>query len=140
MDLLLSTSNPPAYEHPPQSGHYSAVVRSQDLLRLLRLPEIQRELDPQWVDTLQEKLVSFARTHGYFDFGRLELGAYKDCLYLLNGQHRYHVLQRISDDYPNICVEIKIRSVTDLSQLNDWWMIVNGSKPVEMCRSTDFQI
>ena len=49
MNDLLILSTPSYFEHPPCSGIYTACVKVKYLLEKLKIPNIQRELDLEFV-------------------------------------------------------------------------------------------
>ena len=51
MDTFLQKSEPTAVEFPPASGIFTAFLNHDDLLKTLILPEIQREINPNWVES-----------------------------------------------------------------------------------------
>ncbi len=140
MEDLLTKSHPQAFEYPMRSGIYTAFVKSGDLLDILKLPDIQRELDRDWVDKLREIFLEHYNQKGYFDIGILDLASHKDSLYLLNGQHRHSVLVDLRLEYPNIPVEIKIRKTESEKDLNGLFIQVNSSKPMKIYKNTDTQV
>jgi hypothetical protein len=92
MEQLLQKSQPSAVEHPPNSGIFTGYIKAEFLLKQLKLPNIQRELEQTHIDNLHQKFLEEHRVHGYFNFGMFDLCYFNNTLYLLNGQHRYAVL------------------------------------------------
>jgi len=130
-----------AHEFPPLSNLYTVYISSADLLKTVQLDvEIQRELDLEWVEELKNKILKNYTEKGFFYFGAFDVACFNNALYILNGQHRYFVLKDIKDLYDNISLEVKIHTVYTQDELNELWMMVNGSKPSKLCKSTSKQV
>lgn len=140
MNEILSLSKPQCLEHPPCSRIFKAWINIDKLLDKLKLPDIQREIDLEWVQTLKTKILEQYNKKGYFNFDCLHLCCLNESLYLINGQHRYMVLQDLVKEYPNIIIEIKIESVDCYDDLNKLFMISNGSRQAIICKNSDEQL
>ena len=140
MDQFLKKSQPSAVEWPPNSGIFTLFLKAQVLLNGLKLPNIQRELDNNHIDDLYEKFIMEHRQLGYFNFGLFDLCYYDNTLYLLNGQHRYAVLQRVQLKYPNISVQVKIKQTNTEEEMNHYFRIVNDSKQSIIVKNSNHQV
>lgn len=139
MDTILSKSNPVCIEFPVNSNKYIAFLPWRELQNILRLPDIQREVDYEWVDTLHDRIVASQKKTGVYDIGRLTLCSYSDeSLYLIDGQHRYMVLEKL--DNQNVHVEIVIHRVDNEEKMNELFMQVNASRPLYPCKNTHDQL
>lgn len=141
MENFIEKSNPIAQEFPPLSNTYKIYIKSNELLRNVQLDiDIQRELDSSWVEELKYKILKNHETKGYFFFGAFEVASLDNSLYLLNGQHRYFILKELEHMYPSIPIEVNMHIVKSKEELHELWMMVNGSKPSKMCKSTSKQV
>ena len=141
METFIEKSNPIAHEFPPSSNSYKVYIESNELLKNVQLDvDIQRELDTSWVEELKHKILKNYELKGYFFFGTFEVASLNNSLYLLNGQHRYFILKEIVHLYPKIPIDMNIHIVKSKEELNELWMMVNGSKPSKLCKSTSKQV
>ena len=138
MNELLIASRPPSIEFPPNSDRHIVYVHWGFLRDKLKLPDIQREIDTSWVDTLKEQLLKGFQEKGYYALGRLHLCSCQGQLYLLDGQHRYSVLMDLDD--PNIALELIIEKVENEQAMNKLFQQINLSRPSIICRNTDTQL
>lgn len=141
METLLNKSHKAAYEHPPKSNKYIAWVQSDDLVKTLKLPSIQREIDDEHVTKLLNSFLQSYEKDQVIDMGSLDLACLDDILYLVNGQHRYQVMCKLMESgIAPFSVEIKVKKVSSINELNEYFMIVNGSKPLKICKNADTQM
>lgn len=140
MEYILKNSYPEWVEFPCKSKNYISFIPCHILLQCIKIetPEIQRELDFDWIQELRKKIdIEFSRK-GFYDFGRFDIASLDDKLYLLNGQHRYQILQ--NHKYNDILVEVKIYTCDNRTHMEDVFMIVNGSRPSILAESSSTQI
>jgi hypothetical protein len=141
MEIFLEKSNPVAHEFPPGSNCYVVFLKSTDFLLNVQIDvNIQRELSEDWIDDLKGRILMNYEAKGYFQFGQFDLACFKNSLYLLNGQHRLRILKDIQNQYDNIDLEVKIYNVASEDEMNEIFMLVNGSKPSQICKSISKQI
>ena len=141
MDALVEKSNPFAYEFPAFSKSYTVHVDSFEFLDHVQIDvDIQRELDSLWIQELKNKITSDYDRKGFFYFNIFEVASLNNSLYLLDGQHRYFILKELQKSYNDIRVEVKIHIVSSKDELNNMWLLVNGSKPSKIYKSTSKQI
>ena len=144
MQEFLSQSNPGAIEYPPISGIYNVFFTADIFLKKCKIetPSIQRELDPESVNQLENDIKSKAEVNGYYDFGIFEMAELQGILNLCNGQHRYQVLKNIVEKCnPGvISVQVRIKGVHNESELNEYWKICNASQPQAIFQNSDQQI
>tara|TARA_B100000405_G_scaffold24025_1_gene17655 strand:- start:1492 stop:2577 length:1086 start_codon:yes stop_codon:yes gene_type:complete len=143
METLIEKSNPIAHEFPPLSNNYTVHVNSIEMLKNVQLDiDIQRELDPEWISVLKEKIIEHRRDKGFFFLGAFEVACLSNSLYMLNGQHRYFVVKDLHSEFKEeqIPVELKIYTVSSKEEMHELWMKVNGSKPSKLCKSTSTQV
>lgn len=139
---LLLKSTPHAFEFPPRSNIYLGFISSDILLNVveLYLPDLQRELDLDWVNELGEKIIQDYELTKIYNFGTFDIGCLNNIYYLLNGQHRYVILDKLKNSHNNIPLEIKIYNVNTLDELHKVFVRVNGSKPSKIYTTTTKQI
>ena len=129
--------------HHPANQSHICTVSAKNLLKLINIPDIQRELDLRHAEKLKENQMKRFKKMGSFDFGILDVCICDDNLYLINGQHRYKVLQDLlQKDEPrfeSIPIYILVRSVKNTKELNQLWTAVNNSKPMALCKNIENQ-
>ncbi len=142
MDDFLRHSEPVSVQYPSNSSIYTAFVYGKVLLANLNIPEIQREIDSEWVETLVTSLIQEYQKQGYFDFSTFSLCYFKNELYLLNGQHRYAALRKIHDlkEYLDIQIKVEVREVTSLQEMNQLWTMTNRSNSVKIVKNCNDQL
>lgn len=141
MEFLLNESSPIPIEFPPMSDIYSVYIESGILLKHVQIElDIQRDLDKAWLSELKCRILHNHSKKGYFHFGVFEVACMNSDLFLINGQHRYYVLKDLHDQFGTFKVEVKLYSVKNIEELNQLWMIVNGSKPSKLCQSVSKQV
>ena len=94
-DFLKKSKDP--IEQPPNSGIYRCSYLGNKFIKELQIPNIQREIDDDWVQELYESQLQDYLKNNYIDLGMFELCILDDNIYLLNGQHRYMVLSKLLD-------------------------------------------
>ena len=141
MEILLQHSNPAWVEFPIKSKTYLVFVPCSKLLECVEInnPDIQRELNDEWIQTLKNKIDYRYQTTGIYDFGRIDIAMLHDKLFILNGQHRYAILKN-DPKYEKVDIEIKIYCCLYENELNELFMVVNGSRPSIMFESTSHQL
>lgn len=143
MNELINHSSPTAFPFPPNASVTICFVDYAKHAPLFKwdLPQIQRELDTAHADKLRRRFVETYDATGAFDFGLFELVSLHDKLFLVNGQHRYYVLQRLLEEgYPELPLHIRIKRVDSQKQMEVYFCEVNGSKPALICSSPDEQL
>ena len=141
MEFLLNESSPIPIEFPPMSNIYSVYIDSNILLKHVEIElDIQRDLDRTWLSELKSRILQDFSIKGYFQFGVFQVACMNSDLFLINGQHRYHVLKELQNEFGSFKVEVKLYPVSTIKELNDLWMIVNGSKPSKLCQSVSKQV
>ena len=140
MEQLLQQSQPQSVEHPPKSGIFTLYIKATFLLNQLKLPNIQRELDPTHIDNLSIKFSEEYKQNGYFNFGMFDLCYYNNTLYLLNGQHRYAVLGRLEERHLNTSIQVKIKKTDTEQEMNNYFQIVNDSKQSIIYKNSNHQV
>ena len=141
MDELLKCSEPMAFQFPPNSGQYIAFIDARILLKFIKLPEIQREVDEQWVTTLEENIRAESQHNGVPSLDIVDICSLNNELYLINGQHRYYVMKNLiqSGDYDSIPIIAHIKIVNNETELNNKWSISNSSRKVTIMKNTSHQ-
>jgi 5-methylcytosine-specific restriction endonuclease McrA len=128
--------------HPTNQSHICA-LSAQNLVKIINIPDIQRELDNEHALELKENQMKRFNEMGSFDFGILDVCIYDDTLYLINGQHRYKVLQDLMTEnlehYSSIPIYILVRTVKSKLELDQLWSAVNNSKPMALCKNVENQ-
>ena len=138
MNELLLSSKPPSVEYPPNSHRYLGFVTWGVLVDRLKIPNIQREVNEEWVEKLSESLDRTYRESGFYQLGRFHLCSCQGELYLIDGQHRYNVLTKWNRlDIP---IEFVIEEVNDTHLMNELFMRVNASRPSVICRNSNDQL
>jgi hypothetical protein len=137
MEQLLLKSVLPTYEFPIKSKIYTAFVKNKDFLDFVKIPEIQREIDTEWVNNLKEQILKEKTKRGYYDFGLFDIACLNNTLYILNGQHRYAILNELDGD---IIIELRIYHVKSEQEMNELFMKVNGSRPSVIMKSSTSQM
>ena len=142
LSTILKQSIGNTIHHPANNSHICTISSTQ-LIKLINIPDIQRELDSKHVQELKENQMNRYREKGSFDFGILDVCICDETLYLLNGQHRYKVIQDLVkenvDIYSSIPIYILLRSVENNNELNKLWSAVNNSKPITLCKNIENQ-
>lgn len=137
MEQLLLKSVRPSYEFPYKSKIYTAFIKNKDFLEFVKIPEIQREIDLDWVNELKEQISKEQKIKGYYNFGLFDIACLNNTLYILNGQHRYTILRDLDRD---IIIEIKLYNLTSEQEMHELFMKVNGSRPSVIMKSTTSQM
>ena len=132
MEQILLKSVYQSYEFPKKSRIYTAFIRNSDFLDFVKIPDIQRELDLEWVENLKEQIVKEKDMKGFYNFGIFEIACLKDTVYLLNGQHRYAILKDIEQ---SLIIEMKLYEVDTEHEMHMLFLKVNGSKPLTILKS-----
>ena len=142
MDELLTYSFPPAYEFPPDSEIYNIHLPSDVLIKKIQLylPSMQRELDAEWVESLTEKIKEAFVEKGFVDIGTIHIGIYDNTFHLIDGQHRYVVLNELFKCRIIIPVHVKLYDLKKEQDLSELFAKINGSKPSKIYQSTQTQI
>lgn len=130
--------------HHPINNSHICTISSKNLLQIINIPDIQRELDIDHVRQLKENQMKRFQEMGSFDFGILDVCICEEVLYLINGQHRYNVLQDLMtenvDQFSTIPIYILVRTVKNKSELDQLWSAVNHSKPIALCKNIENQV
>ena len=138
MNELLLTCKPPSVEYPPNSHRYVGFVTWGILVDRLKIPNIQREVNEEWVEKLSLSLQESFREKGYYQLGCFHLCSCQGELYLIDGQHRYNVLMKWGlQDVP---IEFVIEEVESQEAMNELFMRVNASRPSVICRNSNHQL
>lgn len=142
MDDFLKHSEPPAVEFPPNSGIFTAFMDGKYLLKYMQIPDIQRELDPEWVSDLCLKIETEYMNTNIIDLGTFILcwSMYDDKLNLLNGQHRYNVLEQLHQKVTKIPIKIELHKANTKDQMHAIWQRTNRSKSVSIVANHDHQL
>jgi hypothetical protein len=103
---------------------------------------IQRRVDEQHVNELIKNQTEFKSKYGYYIIPPIIIAVlFEDSikkLYLVDGQHRTVLLERINDDSLTFYIqEVYIQSE---EELNTIWIFLNKSKPVELFDSNSITI
>jgi hypothetical protein len=138
MNELLLNSKPSSVEYPPNSRRYLGFVTWGVLVGSLKIPDIQREVNEEWVKKLSVSLQESYDVKGYYQLGRFHLCCYQGELYLIDGQHRYNVLMKW--DRSNIPIEFVIEEVETQEGMNELFMQINASRPSVICRNSNHQL
>lgn len=101
---------------------------------------MQRELDVEWVESLTEKVKESVSRHGFVDIGTLHIGLYDNTFHLVDGQHRYVVLNELLKSRIRIPVHVKLYNLKTEQEVSDLFAKINGSKPSKIYQSTQTQI
>ena len=141
MNEILRHSFPPAIEFPIDSGIYNVFLSSDFLIRNIQLylPCMQRELDPEWIDTLRDKIHNTYISTGYVDIGTIHVAFYNNTFFLVDGQHRFVILNDLIKTKTKIPVHVKLYEVSSEDELSNLFAKVNGSKPSKIYQSTQTQ-
>ena len=134
MDEFLSKAER-VFEFPQRSKCYLGIFGAIDFVKEIVIPDIQRELDYEWIDKLENNILSGYHKDGYFTFNRFEIVFLNDVYYLVDGQHRYVVLNRLLGLYPNIQIEVRVRQVTTEDEMNQWFSHLNNGRPTKIYKS-----
>jgi len=141
MDYLLQFSIPISVEFPPNSGIFIGFLKSSILLKHLKIPEIQREVNQDRVDEIECRLCDEYDKNNFFDFGTLLLCDYDDNLYLLNGQHRYCALKSITQKHNlDIPIKVEVRRCQSKNDMEKLWRISNDSREVKLVKNSNHQL
>lgn len=141
MNDFLMLSNPPAIEFPCGSKNFTCFFDSNTLANQLKIPDIQRELDKEWVGKLKERIMEEKMVSGIIDLGTFNLCHFNNTLYLLNGQHRYSVMQELMKDNGNyIQMKCEVCEVVSESEMNRLWSISNDSRSSKICKNSNDQL
>jgi hypothetical protein len=138
MENILLQSNPPSIEFPAGSNIFIGFIKWNVFQKNMKLPDIQREIDKEWVEKLYHNFLLGYKQQKYYNFDRFHLCCLNNELYLLNGQHRYQVLKKINDD--TIEIEFKIESVKSKQEMDELFMKYNHSKPSKILQNTSSQL
>jgi len=140
MELLLSSSLYPPIEHPKSSGHYVLYLTKRMFLDYISLKvcDIQRELDMEWVQTLKTKMHTMYSYNKLYDFGLFHVAHFEGNLYILDGQHRYMVLKDLIDD--NVEVQMKLYTFKQKRDMDAQFQMINGGKHFQSFESVSDQI
>ncbi len=141
MDYLLQTSMPLSVEFPPNSGIFTGFLKSSILLKHLKIPDIQREVNQDRVEYIKSKLCKEYDDNNFFDFGTLFLCDYEGNLYLLNGQHRYCALIDITNTRNiDISIKVEIRRCKTKKEMEKLWCISNDNTEVKLVKNCNHQL
>ena len=142
MDEFIQQSQPRHQEFPTNSNIYMTFQTSTTLLKYLKIPKIQREIDTLRIDKLAENISNEFLETGIYDFGTLMVCFLDDECYLLNGQHRYHALKQIISNHENTEIQIKVevREAKDEAHMNSLWKISNSSIEVKIAKNSNHQL
>lgn len=91
MEYILNNSYPDWVEFPCKSKNYISFIPCHILLQCIKIetPEIQRELDFDWIEELRNKIdIEFSRK-GFYDFGPFIPPLLN--LFLINSFHNYSI-------------------------------------------------
>ena len=138
MNNMLIQSSPPSIEFPAGSNIFIGFIKWNIFEKNMKIPNIQREINKEWVDKLYATFIEDYKKHKYYNFDRFYLCSLNNELYLLNGQHRYTVLQKINN--PNIQIEFKIEEVRSIEEMNELFMKYNSSRPSIILQNTSNQL
>jgi len=128
MDKLIKASIS-ANEFPENSDRWSLVIKAKIFLNNLITPEIQRDLDEEWSNGLEQRLKKEYEKSGYFDIDRIYVVCYDSKLYIVNGQHRVRVLKSLIKDDPEIQIEVRLVSVETEQERDEYYAACNKSRP-----------
>ena len=117
-------------EFPVGSARWDITIEFEKIKRLINIPDIQRELNDEWVRQLANNI----HRDPWRDVGRLDLVCLNDEFYLVNGQHRFALL---STDYEDTkLVHFKVYKVSTEEEMNGVFQNVNHSRPAAIVGST----
>jgi len=141
MEELLKQSFPTAYEFPPDSRIYNIHINSNVLLKHveLHLPVMQRELDQEWVSELQRRITQKYDKNKYYDIGTIHVANLNNTFYIVDGQHRYMILDHLLNEMITLPVHVKLYELSKDEELHELFSCVNGSKPSKIYSSTKTQ-
>ncbi len=128
MESLLDCAQH-SYEHPVGSNRWSIVIEFRHIKELINIPDIQRELDDDWITQLATSI----ERDPWVDVGRLDVVCLNDALNLVNGQHRYAYLSRGDNDTKMI--ELRICRVSTRDEMDEIFQNVNQSRPASIAGS-----
>jgi len=117
-------------------------MTSSILLKYLKIPGIQREIDISRIEKLAENISNEFIETGIYDFGTFMVCFLNDECYLLNGQHRYHALKKIitGGETREIQIKVEVREAKDEEEMNRLWKISNSSIEVKIAKNSDHQL
>lgn len=127
-----------------QSNNMICVVHYEYLKNKIKVPDIQRDVSEEWVNELYKQQIEHYDKYNFVNIGIIDIGVINDCdlLYLLNGQHRFKVLDLLCNDYNlhNINVYCNIHFVNDYAELNNKWIVLNHSRPVQIYNDSSINL
>jgi hypothetical protein len=129
-----------SFEFPPKSNHHNCIIKASEFLNHISIPNIQREVNNKWVDELEKDIFNGYKDHECFHFGRFEVGIVGETSYLLDGQHRFLVLQKLPPEHSNILIELKVRILDSEEELNNWFMKINKIRKSKICKSVQTKL
>ena len=138
MNNILIQSSPPSIEFPAGSNIFIGFIRWNIFEKNMKIPDIQREINKEWVEKLHTNFIIDYKKQNYYNFDRFHLCSLNNELYLLNGQHRYQVLKKINNN--NIQIEFKIEEVNSIEEMNELFMKYNHSRPSKILQNTSNQL
>lgn len=124
MDILDKAIRP-VYESPPGSDKYTMCIMSKDLIGHLQLPDIQRECNPKHVKYLKETINN--------DYGIIILAEFKNTLYIIDGQHRYQVMNQSE----NTEIQLTVKRVKSQNEMDNYFVYVNNSFPSKIFKNSN---
>ena len=111
------------------------------LLEIVKIPDIQRNLDDDHVNKIFESQVNLFNEKGYYDLGILSLCYVEDTnnYWLIDGQHRYSTIMKL---YNNIEFEvyISIYSVKNEKERDNIYHTINLNKPTAIAKNSNIDL
>jgi len=121
------------------NDRWLCLLNVSKLLNIVKIPDIQRNLDESHVDEIYNSQIEQYNKKGYYDFGIISISHVKsdNSYWIIDGQHRYSALLKFFKNDDDFKIFVSLYSVDNNNERDEIYHTINLNKPTAIAKNSN---